>query len=114
MTENKSEQQDELNIDREPQDDKTEVSKEKNNALQSEGKETQSEKQDEEDKVETVKCPRCGQETPKSVRLCMFCGYDLVEKPYVPMDKKKVRIIKWAIGIPLVIIFLIWFFILRS
>lgn len=70
--------------------------------------------EDELKDVEMIKCPRCGKETPKSVRMCMFCGYDLVEKPYIPMDKKKTRIIKWAIGIPLVIAFLIWFIITRT
>ena len=63
--------------------------------------------------IEMVKCPRCGKETPKSVSLCMFCGYNLIERPYIPIDKKKAKMIKWAIGIPLIILFIVLFFFLR-
>ena len=59
--------------------------------------------------IKMVKCRKCGEETPESVRYCMHCGYDQVEKPYVSMDKKKAKMIRWIIGIPLVIAFLIWF-----
>ena len=34
----------------------------------------------------TVKCPNCNQNVPHENRYCLFCGYDLSEKPGVPAE----------------------------
>lgn len=128
MTDNKDfDKNDEMKDSPEISDnDKSKADKDNLNAVDNDGEKiesnlkTEAEKSPETDKevddlsdIAMIKCPRCGNDTPKSVRSCIYCGYNLVDKPYIGMDKKKTRIIKWAIGIPLLILFFIWFFLTK-
>ncbi len=57
----------------------------------------------------TIKCPHCGEEMPTTIDTCVNCGHYLKkeEKRYVPMDEKKMKKIRWILGVILVIVFVL-------
>ncbi|MCH5163761.1 MAG: hypothetical protein J1F36_01960 [Clostridiales bacterium] len=63
----------------------------------------------------TIKCPHCGEEMPSSIDTCVNCGHYLKtgEKRYKPMDEKKMKKIRWTIGIILMVGIIIYFFIVK-
>ncbi len=58
----------------------------------------------------TIKCPNCGEEMPTTIDTCVNCGHYLKkdEKRYVPMDEKKMKKIRWIIGVICVLAFVIF------
>lgn len=58
----------------------------------------------------TIKCPNCGEEMPTTIDTCVNCGHYLKkdEKHYVPMDEKKMKKIRWTIGVICIIAFVLF------
>lgn len=58
----------------------------------------------------TIKCPNCGEEMPTTIDTCVNCGHYLKqnEKRYVPMDEKKMKKIRWVIGVICIVAFVLF------
>ena len=63
----------------------------------------------------TIKCPHCGEEMPSSIDTCVNCGHYLKggEKRYKPMEEKKMKKIRWTLGVILMVGIIIYFFIIK-
>ena len=63
----------------------------------------------------TIKCPHCGEEMPTTIDTCVNCGHFLKsgEKRYKPMDEKKMKRIRWTIGIILMVGIIIYFSVIK-
>lgn len=65
-----------------------------------------------------IECPHCGQDVLDHMRQCPHCGGKLTPKGYQPLtDKqiKKIKIIGYAIGLPLAIgLVILYFLVLKK